>query len=467
MATLGLDLALRNHGKMAAEYSAKAWHSEKAAKLMEAMFQGSILEIKPQLDLQSELGFSFPVVNQLLNTIDKESVAILESLAGEGILVRKFFDKFLHCPQCGSMNLRPVYCCGKCGSGNIIHGRVLEHLVCKYAGTEDEFFLKGKLVCPKCKQGLYTMGTDYRSLGVLYKCRDCGEIFNQPTINWRCLKCSSVTVAGKITEVDAYSYSLNEEKRNWLQFELKPKLKLVQFLQGRGYEVKENATVKGRSGAKHTFDLLASRDAGVLTHQLAIEVEIATNKVELNKVFDFDDKAYDSGIHHKVLVAIPGVSEEASRFAARQRIKVLEPADLEVFLARSIFPPLAQEIGTEVEKGPFQFKSKSGLIDYLQSHDYEVKQNARVKGRSKAKHTFDLVATRDAGIMVHNIAIGIEVSDKPIGLDRVFDFDDKAYDSGIPDKVLIAVPSLTEEASHFAQRQRIRVFEAEAIEPTE
>ncbi|PIU56977.1 MAG: hypothetical protein COS87_00575, partial [Chloroflexi bacterium CG07_land_8_20_14_0_80_45_17] len=90
MATLGLDLALKNHGKMAAEYPAKAWHSQEPAKLVEAMLRGNILEIKPQLNPQSELGFSFPTVNQLLNTTDKESVAILESLAGEGILVRKF-----------------------------------------------------------------------------------------------------------------------------------------------------------------------------------------------------------------------------------------------------------------------------------------------------------------------------------------------------------------------------------------
>jgi general secretion pathway protein E len=269
--------------------------------------------------------------------------------------------------------------------------------------------------------------------------------------------------------VNAYSYSLNEEKRNWLEFELKPKSHLIGFLQERGYEVAENAIVQGRSGAQHTFDMLASRDAGVFTHQIAIGVETAANKVGLDKMFDFDDKAYDSGIHHKVLVAMPGVTEEARRFAARQRIKILELADLEAFLAHRVFPAPAQDIGAEVERerAPFQFKSRSELVDYLQSHGYEVKEGAMVKGRSKAEHTFDLLASRDDGIVVHNIAIGIEVSDKRIGLDKIFNFDDKAYDSGILDKVLIAVPGLTGEASRFAQRQHIRVFEAKAIEPNE
>ena len=443
---------------------AKAWHNEKAARLLEAMLRGSIPEIKPQLNPQSELGFFFPTVSQLLATTDKESMAILESLTKEDILVRKFFDKFLHCPQCRSVNLRPVYCCPKCSSGNIIRGRVLEHEVCKYVGTEDEFFLKGRLLCPKCNQPLHTLDTDYRSLGVLYKCRDCQEIFNQPTIKWRCLKCSSITAGDKITEVDAYSYSLNEEKRNWLEFELKPMPKLIEFIQSHGYEIKENARVKGRSGAEHAFDLLATKDDGIMVHNIAIGIEISAQPIGLSKVFGFDNRAYDTGLHDKVLIAIPGITEEARQFAARQRIRILEPADLETFLLSSIFPGLLQEREAEMKRMPFQFKSRPELIEYLRSRGYKIEENAVVTGKSGTEHTIDILATRDDGIMLHNIAIGIESSDKPIGIDEVFDFDDKAYDTGIYDKILIAAPGLSKEAVRFAHRQRINVFEARALD---
>ena len=444
---------------------AEIWHDKKVIKLLEAIVGGSIPEVKPQLNHQSELGFSFTAVSQLVGTTDKESVAILESLAEADILVRKFFDKFLHCPQCGSMNLRPVYCCPKCGSGNIIRGRVLEHQVCKYAGTEYEFFLKGRLVCPKCKQELHVLGTDYRSLGVLYKCHDCGEIFNQPTINWRCLKCSSVTAGAKITEMDAYSYSLNEENRSRLQFELKPKLKLIEFIRRCGYEVKENATVKGKSGAEHVFDLLATRDDGIVGYNIAIGIEIADRPIGLNKVFSFDNKAYDTGLYDKVLVAIPGLAAEGKQFAARQRIRVLESADVEMFLSRDVFPAPLPEVEREVKRLLLQFKSRSELVGYLQRQGYEIKQNARITGKSGAKHAIDILATRDDGIIVHNIIIGVEVGDKPIDIDRVFDFDDKAYDAGIVDKILIAVPRLSQEAMRFANRQRIRVLEVSSLEP--
>jgi general secretion pathway protein E len=100
----------------------------------------------------------------------------------------------------------------------------------------------------------------------------------------------------------------------------------------------------------------------------------------------------------------------------------------------------------------------------LKKQSYRVKENAEVKGRSGAAHNIDILAIKDEGIITHRIAIGIEVDEKPLGLDKVFDFDDKAYDAGILDKVFIAVPGLTNEARQFAERQRIRVFEVEQLE---
>lgn len=440
----------------------KAWRDERSAKLLEAMLQGTIPEVKPEFNPKSELGFSFPGVSRLLKTTDEETVAMLESLAGAGVLEKKFFDKFLYCPQCRSVNLRPGYYCPNCGVGEIARARILEHSLCKYVGSEDEFLIRGRLVCPKCRQELYTLDTDYRSLGVLYKCHQCGELFNQPTIRWRCLKCSSITAEHKVPEVSAYSYSLNEEQSKWLQFELRPKSQLIEFLARQGYEVTEGATMTGRSGAKHSFDLLATRDDGVVVHNIVIGVEVAGKKVGLDKVFDFADKAYDCGIHDKILLVLPVLEREAERFASEQRIKVVEVRDLDTVLAEG--HPLAP---VEAVKEPFQFKSRSHLISHLQALGYEVKPHAKVKGKSGAEHLVDILATRDDGIVVHNIAIGVEVADKPVGLDRVFDFDDKAYDSGILDKVLIAVPGLSTEAGRFARRQRIRVFEVPALEPGE
>jgi len=432
---------------------------EMAMKVVAAMLAARIVDIKPQLDFSTELGFVYPIVEQTARVKGKEAVAIVESLTDKGILRRSFFDRLLRCPRCQSINLRPSIHCPKCSSGDIVRGRILEHLACNYVGVEDEFAARGKYICPRCKLELRTMGADYRSQGVLRKCRDCGEIFSAPFLKWRCLKCSSLANEDEVGEVNVYAYSLDEAKRNWLEFELQPKVRFLEFLRHHGYKVTQNARAKGRSGAEHSIDMLATRDDGVVTHNVAIGVEIARDRIGLDRIMDFDVKAFDSGVHDKVLIIIPALGEEAAKFASYHGIKVLEPKDLEMLLTASPQPR------PEIVKEPFEFKSKSQLIQYLKKQGYRVKEDAEVKGRSGAAHNIDIVAIKDEGIITHRIAIGIEVDEKPMGLDRVFDFDDKAYDAGIMDKVLIAVPGLTKEAMQFAKRQGTRVFEVGQLEP--
>jgi hypothetical protein len=432
---------------------------ERELKLVGTMLEAKIVDIKPQLDFTTELGFIYPVIEQSVNAKGEEALGIVESLTDKGILKRSFFDRLLRCHRCQSINLRPSTHCPKCGSGNIVRGRILEHVACGYIGVEDEFAAKGKYVCPRCKLELRTVGADYRSRGVLRKCRDCSEVFNTPLLKWRCLKCSSLASEDEIDEVNIYAYSLDESKRNWLEFELQPKVRFLEFLKRHGYEVTENARVTGRSGAEHSIDMLATRDDGVVTHTVAIGVEIARDRIGLDRILDFDVKAFDSGIHDKVLIIIPALGEEAAKFASYHRIKVLEPSDLEVVLTGG------PQTSRETAKERFEFKSKSQLIEYLKKQGYRLKENAEIKGQSGASHKIDILAIKEEGIITHRIAIGIETDENPMGLDRVFDFDDKAYDAGIMDKVFIAVPGLTKEAEQFAERQGIRVFEVDQVEP--
>ena len=134
-------------------------------KVVAAMLSARVAEIKPQLDFATELGFLFPLVEQTAGVRGQQAVSVVESLADRGILRKSYFDRLLHCPRCRSINLRPSTHCPKCGSGDIARGRILEHLACGYVGVEEEFSVKGKYVCPKCKLELRTVGADYLSRG--------------------------------------------------------------------------------------------------------------------------------------------------------------------------------------------------------------------------------------------------------------------------------------------------------------
>ena len=444
------------------DLSKPLWRDEKAAKLLGALLSGSVGELKPQIDPDREMGFYYPEAAKAISAPDKDVLALLEHLAKSGVLERVFSEKYIYCPQCKSLNLTPGYYCVKCGSGKIIRGRVLVHSVCQYGGVEEEFSRSGKLVCPKCYQELRTGSQDFTSLGVLRKCRDCGEVFGHPAIKWRCLKCGTVVPEDKVMEVDAYTYALtrNEEMRLVLSFELNHKPRLIKFLQERGFEVHENAKAKGRSGAEHTFDMLATRDDGVVQHRIAVGIENSTKELGIDRVFSFDDKAYDCGIHDKIMVVVPTLKKEAEALADQQKIKVIQSWDLDSVLGLSL--PQVESPGVAES---FQFTSKTGLMEYLKKRGYEAEQYAVMRGKSGADHTFDVLATRDDGLTMHRIAIGIEVSDGPVKLDRVFEFDDKSYDCSIQDKVLIVVPAMGAEGKRFAERQKIRVFEAKTVEP--
>jgi len=430
-----------------------------AVELIDEMLARRIVAARPELDMTTETGFRYPEVEQALGMTTGDVVSVLESLTDNGILKRQLYDRLLSCPQCRSMNLRPVIRCPRCRSTDIVRGKVIEHLACKYAGIEDDFLVGEVYICPACRGKLRMIDIDYESLGVQRKCRDCEDLFDVPLIEWHCLSCSSRATEDEVMETDVYSYHLDESKRRLLEFELQPMARFIKYLEAQGYRVSRDTRVKGRSGAEHTVDVLATRDDGVVSHEIAVGVAAADDQMGLDRILDFDVKTYDAGFLNKMLIVTTGLGDEAKAFARLQRIHVIQAEDLMALPAGDAAPL------PEADGAPFSFVSKSQLMLYLGRQGYEVQENAEVEGRSGATHSIDILATRDEGIIVHRIAVGVVVNDKRVALEKVFDFDDKAYDAGILNKVLIAVPGLTREAREFARRQRIRVFEVEELEP--
>ncbi|MFB0556751.1 MAG: GspE/PulE family protein, partial [Dehalococcoidia bacterium] len=109
---------------------------------------------------------------------------------------------------------------------------------------------------------------------------------------------------------------------------------------------------------------------------------------------------------------------------------------------------------------------RSQFIERLNRQGYEVEQDAIIEGKSGGEHTFDILACKSHGFIAFTIAVGIVLSsdNQELGLGGVFAFDDKCYDCGIQDKILIALPLLDSVATRFAQNQRIKVFEKERLE---
>lgn len=229
--------------------------------------------------------------------------------------------------------------------------------------------------------------------------------------------------------------------------DLRPRVK--EYLEKQGYQVSQGVKLSGKSGIEHTFDLLAKRNDSFSSYTMAIDVIPGSDRgKEASAIFNLANKAFDAGVHDKVIIAVPGLTMEAMELAENQRIKVI----------------CADRIGTLLEakpkatkpNAPFRFETKSQLVESLTSLGYVVEEGAKVQGRSGTEYTFDIMAYDFTG---HSWGIDILSGEKEIALEQVSVFDTKAYDVGIDDKVIVVSPGLSPEGQRFAQLQRIKVLE--------
>ncbi len=452
--------------KVEHENGFQVWKDARIARLLDAMISGRITEISPSIDFAIQGGVTYPEVDGLIDTTGEETIKILEVLVERGILEKKKVDKLRSDPE-GSFQLVPVERCPIHDSSNLLKGQLIEHFNCGYVGLEQDFQHGYQLICPKCKRELKLVGTDYRNAGIQYRCLDGNETFATPVIKWRSLRTGRVWTDDELREVEISSYSLIPGKREWVEFQLKPKAQLVDFLRNQGYQVQELAQVQGTSGAIHTIDILATRDDKIAKFHVGIGILTAPageQEIGLDELFKFDTEAYDIGINYKVVIAIPKLSGEALKFAERQKIGAFEAKDMEQLISyissRSRSATAAQ---TPVSAKPLGSGAKSSIVEFLQQRGYEVFERAKVAGKSGADHIFDIFARRDDVIVKPTIAVVMAENGHATGIEKIAQFDAEAFDAGIRNKAVIGVPRVGPQARQFAKQQRITVLDENEI----
>ena len=249
------------------------------------------------------------------------------------------------------------------------------------------------------------------------------------------------------------------------QLKIDPELKsqIRGYLEQQGYEITEGAKLPGKSGIEHTFDMLAQRDDGFTTYNIAICIAAGGDReTEVATIFGFANKAYDTGIQSRVLVAIPELSQEAKQLAQKQRIKVIGVEQMETLLDLKPAQPVKPQ-------EPLRFETKDQFMESLGNLGYRVEEKAKIRGRSGIEYTFDILAYTNTDQVSHSLGIDFLSGEEEVGLEQVSIFDTKAYEVGIDEKAVVISPRLSPEARQFAQHQRIKVFELDqepASQPT-
>jgi len=290
----------------------------------------SLLEAGPKAEILPEYdashGFRYKDVESVLgeDTGFEKSEAFLEKLAELGILRRSFYDSITACPSCSSTHLTSHFRCPRCGSHQINRSGLIEHIPCGNIDDRDKFY-KGYVqpTCPKCGQLLEK--SNYRDMGLWYRCKSCGERFEHPELDLICRICGNKfeTQAIQVKEISKYSINLDLEQeilQNVTSLE-----SLNKILTDIGFLVEESASVIGdKSGIQHKFSILAKRRFNGRELVVSVDHAVASEEVTASPLILYTYKLSEVKVDLPIFVAIPRLSEVGRRIANGYGIFVIE-----------------------------------------------------------------------------------------------------------------------------------------------
>jgi transcription elongation factor Elf1 len=289
--------------------------------LLTKFLSGKIETLEPTFDLK--LGYHYPEVEEIVGD-PSQAEPFLKKLCDSGVLEKKLYDKVILCPSCNSQNVSFRYRCPFCKSFDIQKSSLVEHVKCGYMDIETNFRQGNKYFCPKCHEEMRIIDVDYRKAGVWCTCKSCGKSFDIPVSEHFCRSCHANSTFEEASLKEVYSYTLKESIRNEssLSFFLVPAIR--EFLTAQGLKVESPAFLTGKSGAKHSFDIVANK--GNSLHK-AIVVDLATSKegvVSEQPIIALFAKVFDVTPESAFLIAVPKLSENAKKMAELYNVRIIE-----------------------------------------------------------------------------------------------------------------------------------------------
>ncbi len=268
-------------------------------------------------------GYRYDTVETIVGDPSKAE-AFLDKLYEAGILTRKLHDEVIFCPKCNSAGISIRYCCPYCKSFNIKKSSLIEHVKCGYMDVEENFHKGDKLICQKCHDELRKPDVDYRRAGIWCTCKDCSKSFDIPVVKLFCRDCHEEFTFENAVIKDVYTYALKEEARReaaegWV---LIPPIS--EFLAENGFEVKSPAYLKGKSGANHMFDIVASRGENAKSVTVIDLATSTDNVVSEQPVIALFAKIFDVSPDAAYLIAIPKLNDNAKKMAELYNIQAIE-----------------------------------------------------------------------------------------------------------------------------------------------
>jgi hypothetical protein len=297
--------------------------------LLSKFLSGEIETLEPVYD--SEVGYHYPEVEAIVGVASQVG-AFLNKLHEAGILERELYDKIIYCPQCDSVKVAVRYCCPFCKSFDIQKSSLVEHVKCGYMDVEEKFHDGDKYVCPKCNEEMKRPDVDYRKAGIWCICRECKKSFDTPVPMNLCRNCGETSTFEDIIIRDVYAYTLKGDITAESSLNLFLVTAIREFLIKEGLTVESPGLLKGKSGAKHSFDIVAYK----ADKSQAIVADLAMsqgNVVSEQPIIALFAKIFDVSPEKSYLIAIPKLSDNGKRMAELYKIQAIEAKNQEEAVA--------------------------------------------------------------------------------------------------------------------------------------
>ncbi len=235
--------------------------------MIQRMVDQGVYSIGSKLE---KAGIVYPVLQELFpKKSEKEIKIFLDELTKADILRSKLLDKVIICPTCGSPSVYSKYNCPRCSSFDIGKKIIIEHIRCGFIGSGDKFQNGEMMICPKCKN--IVTDNDYRKIGTSFECNSCGTRFEAPRMSHKCNSCEDVFTYKEAKYESLFEYELTEDTKRAVARGTLPLASIISTLKENGFDVGSRRDLLGKSGATHTFDIVARKGSALVVANFAFE----------------------------------------------------------------------------------------------------------------------------------------------------------------------------------------------------
>ena len=194
-----------------------SFEAQTMKKVLNFMYTRDLKTLKPFVDLNSIIGYTFPEISVHFDNAEEAQVLeIFEWAEREGLIWPDFQERIYLCNHCSSGFLSYREVCPHCNSSNSKSEDLVHHFPCAFIGPISDFknAIDNTLTCPKCNKDLRHIGVDYDKPAIIHHCNSCDNNFQDFFVKAKCISCSQDVEVQYLIPKSINVYKLTKKGRS-------------------------------------------------------------------------------------------------------------------------------------------------------------------------------------------------------------------------------------------------------------